>query len=135
MGASQTSSVRNRLAEGEGGAVQRAPRVIGRRAGPGCRSQRDRGDGGALRGSAGPEWGNWEWAERVGGGNRDGNGEFPVGFCLPIPVPARSRFPRPRPREDSRGTFSSHPRPRGEYIPDGYPRPRNEITKKSTIQN
>ena len=54
---------------------------------------------------------------------RDGNGEFPVGFCLPISVSARSRFPRSRPREDSRGTFSSHSRP------------RNEIRKKSTIQN
>ena len=57
-------------------------------------------------------------------------GNSPVGFCLPIPVPARSRFPRLRPREDSRGTFSFHPRPRGEYIPDGDPCSRNEIRKK-----
>jgi hypothetical protein len=45
---------------------------------------------------------------------RDGNGEFPVGFWLPIPVPATKKLPRGDPHERLRGTFLPHPRyPRG----------------------
>jgi hypothetical protein len=34
-----------------------------------------------------------------GVGRRDGNGEFPVGFWLPIPVPATKKLPRGDPHE------------------------------------
>jgi hypothetical protein len=45
---------------------------------------------------------------------RDGNGEIPVGFWLPIPVPATKKIPRGDPHELLRGTFLPHPRsPRG----------------------
>jgi len=57
---------------------------------------------------------------------KDGNGEFPIGFCLPIPVPVGEKFPRPhpRPRQGSRGTISPHPRTRaGKHTRPG-PRPR-----------
>jgi hypothetical protein len=46
--------------------------------------------------------------------SRDGNGEFPVGFWLPIPVPATKKLPRGDPHEHLRGAFLPHPRyPRG----------------------
>ena len=55
---------------------------------------------------------------------KDGNGEFPVGFCLPIPVPTGEKFPRPRPCQGSRGTISPHPRTQaGKHTRRG-PRPR-----------
>ena len=48
------------------------------------------------------------------GRGRDGNGEFPVGFWLPIPVPATKKLPRGDPHERLRGAFLTHPRsPRG----------------------
>jgi hypothetical protein len=53
---------------------------------------------------------------------RDGNGEIPVGFWLPVPIPATKKFPRGDPHELLREAFLPHS-PRG-YIPIGDPRPR-----------
>jgi hypothetical protein len=64
--------------------------------------------------------------------HRDGNGDFPVGECLPIPVPAGRKNPRLHPRERSRGRFFSYPRLRREIYPRGEPR-RESVPAKSTI--
>jgi hypothetical protein len=51
---------------------------------------------------------------RGSAGSRDGNGEIPVGFWLPVPIPAREKIPRGDPHELLRGAFLPHPRsPRG----------------------
>jgi hypothetical protein len=65
---------------------------------------------------------------------KDGNGEFPVGYCLPIPVPAGEYFPRPRPRERSRGTFFPHPRTRAGNVSPTGPHPREVSLKKNSDQ-
>jgi hypothetical protein len=59
--------------------------------------------------------------------SRDGNGEFPVGECLPIPVPAGRKNPRPRPRQCSRGVFLPIPVPVRGFIPVGVPVPASVI--------
>jgi hypothetical protein len=63
--------------------------------------------------------------EDVSHSRKDGNGEFPVGECLPISVLVGEKISHPCPRQRLRGQVLSHPHPRtGILSPTESPSPR-----------